>query len=144
MTQHDIRGLGERMRLTRTRRKFSQSEMAAQLAVGRRTYQRYEDGLTEPPVSLLLDLSSEASVRFEWLVFGHGEPEEISSTQVVRTVRTLLAQTDAHVDRLNPGKRAVLIADLMGHIQQGEAVSEAEVTQTVAAALGTRGSQSAT
>ncbi|WP_342075126.1 helix-turn-helix transcriptional regulator [Yoonia sp. SS1-5] len=144
MRQETPEGLGTRIRLTRLRMKRTQKEMAVTLAVCIRTYQRYEDGGSEPPVSLLLDVCKEASVRFEWLVFGTGEPIGLTSTQMTRAIRTLIDQTDQHLDRLRPCKRAAMIVELMDHIQKGAPVSETEIGQSVAAALNFEGTPNAT
>ena len=136
MTQSIPDGLGTRIRLTRTRLKLTQKEMAAKLAVCIRTYQRYEDGASEPPLSLLMDICEGTDLRFEWLVFGSGTPTGITSTETIRIVRTFIDQTDPHRDQLNPCKRAAMMVDLMDHLQNGASVSETDICQSVAAALG--------
>ena len=58
----------ENMRLCRERYKYSQKELANKLNISERTLQRYEAGVNEPTISILLELSKIYEVSIDAIV----------------------------------------------------------------------------
>ena len=58
----------ENMRIFRERFKYSQKELAEKLNISERTLQRYENGISEPTISILLELSKIYEVSIDAIV----------------------------------------------------------------------------
>ena len=58
----------ENLRLCRERYNYSQKEIANKLNISERTLQRYEAGVNEPTISVLLELSSLYEISLDALV----------------------------------------------------------------------------
>ncbi len=69
--------IGERIKLIRKRRGFSQAELAGLTGVSRGACGQWEAGLSLPSVKKLSKLAVLLEVRFEWLVTGRGEMEYV-------------------------------------------------------------------
>lgn len=58
----------ENMRLCRERYNYSQKEIAAKLNISERTLQRYEAGVSEPTISILLELSKIYEISIDAII----------------------------------------------------------------------------
>jgi DNA-binding XRE family transcriptional regulator len=76
---------GDRMRKARELASLKQSEMAAEIGIGRSTIVTYETGKSEPPRPVLLAWSFRTGVPLQWLHSGTVPPvrggDEASSDQ---------------------------------------------------------------
>ena len=58
----------ENMRLCRERYNYSQKELANKLNISERTIQRYEAGVSEPSISILLELSKLYEISIDSII----------------------------------------------------------------------------
>lgn len=59
--------LGERLAKARRRQKWTQTELAARLGIGRRSISRYEDDLAVPSTAVLIAWAQVCDVPYGWL-----------------------------------------------------------------------------
>ena len=71
----------ENMRLCRERYNYSQKELSAMLNVSERTLQRYESGMSEPTLSILLNLSKIYEISVDAIIgneyHSHTDPTKL-------------------------------------------------------------------
>ena len=58
----------ERLKILRTKRKLLQKEVASALNIGRTTYVKYENGDSEPSLSILIELANFFDVTTDYLL----------------------------------------------------------------------------
>jgi transcriptional regulator with XRE-family HTH domain len=66
--------LGERLRIARERKGYSQTEVYRRTNINNKTLSRYEKDGSEPDKDTLITLSNLYDVRVEWLVTGKATP----------------------------------------------------------------------
>jgi transcriptional regulator with XRE-family HTH domain len=91
MTSEQKRQLGQRIVQTRKRKKWKQTELAAQLAVTRERLGRWERGVAAPSVVELAALSEALAVPLEELGLGRSRDELLPPVQIRELVLHLKA-----------------------------------------------------
>ncbi len=87
-----LKALGKR--LSEARKKIGHENvelLAAEIAKSSRTYEKYEQGQSEPPTELLFVLSADYNVNLNWLFTGRGDVFCDSSDLVIGRDAELLA-----------------------------------------------------
>lgn len=63
-----IKLIGERIRIAREKAGLTQEKLAKRLNIGKRTLINYENGRTEPTLSLLMKIANICNVDYNWLL----------------------------------------------------------------------------
>lgn len=83
------------MRLCRERYRYSQKELASKLNISERTIQRYENGVSEPTLSILLELSKLYEISIDAIIgneyFSNTDPAKFERyiRDIEKTCKTL-------------------------------------------------------
>ena len=96
------RGVAERLREIRESLGLSQGEFAQSIGVHRVTYNNYERGKSEPPLSVIKEIVQRYNVNPTWLLTGEGEPfqEEGRRVEVDPEVLELARVLQEEIDRI--------------------------------------------
>ena len=86
------------MRLKELRGEESQAKFAARLGLPQQTYYRYESGKSEPPLSLLRNISLKFGVSADWLL-GLPEKSQTSGETDALKVAALKGAIQAILDK---------------------------------------------
>lgn len=88
---------GERLRNIRKRLKITQKSIADNLGITVRTYQRYEEGKIEPPISTLTDIAHYFNLPVDCLLgngfFSNWEDVIPYKKEILKTLNNLLQET---------------------------------------------------
>lgn len=122
--------LSERLAHVRKHIGKQQIEFAEELGVSARSYANYERDVSEPPISLCVDICKKYHISAEWMFLDSGDMIE---TKVTTIIERAIIETRQHMIKnnvtLSPEKEAALIVHLFEQFMDNPSLGDESINR---------------
>lgn len=91
-----LNNFGERLRLARNNKNISQRELSEKIGAAKGSIPAYENGLTDPRMSVVKQIADALGVHVEWLITGNNVidlgTDNVRATKIKEYIRFLDSQ----------------------------------------------------
>lgn len=122
--------LSERLARVRKHVEKQQIEFAEELGVSARSYANYERDVSEPPISLCVDICKKYNISAEWMFLDSGDMFE---TKITTIIERAIIDTRQHMIKnnvtLSPEKEAALIVHLFEQFMDNPSLGDESINR---------------